>query len=48
MKHLRKCSVCFKYTLNQTHCSAATVTAHPPKYSIEDKYSEYRRRAKGL
>jgi rRNA maturation protein Nop10 len=28
------------------HCGKATETAHPPKYSPEDKYAKYRRMEK--
>jgi len=45
MKKLRKCPVCGEYTLKEVHC-APTVSAYPPKYSPEDKYGEYRRKAK--
>ncbi len=45
MKNLKKCLKCGEYTLAETHCGS-TVSAYPPKYSSEDKYGEYRRKAK--
>jgi len=47
MKHILKCKSCKKYTLSdKCECSGEAVTPIPPKYSPEDKYGEYRRRAK--
>lgn len=45
MKNLKKCVKCGEYTLMDEHCGA-TVSAYPPKYSPDDKYGEYRRKAK--
>lgn len=45
MKKMRKCPKCGEYTLESKHC-VETVSAYPPKYSPEDKYGEYRRKAK--
>jgi len=47
-KHIMKCSTCGQYTMDDTckACKIRTVQPRPPKYSPEDKYSEYRRRAK--
>ncbi|MFL6319942.1 MAG: RNA-protein complex protein Nop10 [Nitrososphaeraceae archaeon] len=45
MKHLiRKCSVCYTYTLKYQcpKCNAPTVDPQPAKYSPEDKYVRYR------
>lgn len=41
---LCKCSSCDAYTLEETcpHCGAATRTAHPARFSPDDKYSEQR------
>ena len=51
MTHLYKCPECDEYTLNERACPrcGSTVTdPKPPKYSPQDKYGEYRRRAKRL
>jgi H/ACA ribonucleoprotein complex subunit 3 len=42
---LRKCCT---YTLKERCpvCGAGTKTAHPPKFSAQDKYGRYRRMAK--
>ncbi len=41
---LRKCSICKKYTLKEecSFCQTKTVTAHPAKFSPDDKYARYR------
>jgi len=44
---LRKCVICGTYTIKEKHCEKDTKNAHPLKYSIEDKYKEYRRKMKG-
>ena len=46
MKHIFKCSVCGGYTMQEEHCSKKTLNPKPPKYSPEDKFGEYRRKAK--
>ncbi len=47
MKHILKCSKCGTYTLKETcSCGGSAVSPKPQKYSPEDKYGEYRRRAK--
>ncbi|PUA32162.1 MAG: ribosome biogenesis protein [Zestosphaera tikiterensis] len=45
---IRKCVKCGKYTLKTKcpACGAETVTAHPPKYSPNDKYLTYRIKVK--
>ncbi|MFH1471084.1 MAG: nucleolar RNA-binding Nop10p family protein [Candidatus Micrarchaeota archaeon] len=48
LKKIKKCSSCGSYTMMSEHCKEPTVTAHPPKYSPEDKYSRYRRIEKGF
>ncbi len=47
MKLLKKCG-CGAYTLGEKcpRCGAKTFSAHPPKYSPEDRLAEYRRKAK--
>ena len=44
---LRRCEACKRYTLINVcpDCGARAVEPHPPKYSPEDKYAEYRRKA---
>lgn len=45
MKKLRICPACKKYTLRgECACGDETKTAHPPKYSPQDKYARYRRK----
>ena len=43
MKRMRKCEICKSYTLDALHCGAPTNSPHPPKFSIDDKYADYRR-----
>lgn len=43
---LRHCSVCKKYTLQENHCDQPTLLPRPPKFSLTDKYGEYRRQAR--
>ncbi|HQT44899.1 MAG TPA: nucleolar RNA-binding Nop10p family protein [Candidatus Micrarchaeota archaeon] len=43
MKKIRKCQKCAQYTMQDIHCGMATKTAHPPKYTIADKYARFRR-----
>ena len=42
---IRKCKKCGRYTLKERcpECGAETVSAHPPRFSPEDKYGKYRR-----
>jgi H/ACA ribonucleoprotein complex subunit 3 len=49
MPHLYKCTKCNKYTLNQKtcpKCGGIVSDPKPPKYSPQDKYGDYRRKAK--
>ena len=44
---LKKCPSCGKYSLDEKcSCGSVTETPHPPKFSLEDKYALYRRKAK--
>ncbi|MEM0371093.1 MAG: RNA-protein complex protein Nop10 [Ignisphaera sp.] len=45
---IRKCLNCKTYTLKDLcpKCGAKTYTPHPPRFSPEDKYVEYRIKAK--
>ncbi len=47
-RRIRKCEACGAYTMKSEHCGKTTVTAHPPKFSPEDKYAKYRRIGKGI
>jgi H/ACA ribonucleoprotein complex subunit 3 len=48
MKRLRTCKECRLYTLKEAcpRCHKPTVSPHPPRFSPEDPYGEYRRRLK--
>ncbi|MFW9799458.1 MAG: RNA-protein complex protein Nop10 [Candidatus Thorarchaeota archaeon] len=49
MTRLFKCKACGHYTLEDRSCpkcGESVVTPHPPKYSPQDRYGEYRRKAK--
>jgi rRNA maturation protein Nop10 len=45
-----KCPKCSKYTMEDkcSECNIATINPKPAKFSNEDKYGSYRRKAKGL
>ena len=47
-EHIYKCPSCLRYTLKGQcpHCGKATSIPRPPKFSLDDKYAEYRRTAK--
>ena len=48
MKHIYKCEKCNVYTMNEvcSKCNSKTTNPKPAKYSIEDKYGKWRRKAK--
>ncbi|MBD3310550.1 RNA-protein complex protein Nop10 [Candidatus Woesearchaeota archaeon] len=48
MKHILRCTGCGQYTMKETcpACKNPAVSPKPPKYSPEDKYGSYRRKAK--
>jgi len=46
VRHILKCSACGKYTISTCACGGTAVTPVAPKYSPEDKYADYRRKAK--
>jgi rRNA maturation protein Nop10 len=47
MQHILKCQKCGKYTMKPTcSCAGTAVSPRPPKYVPDDKYAEYRRKAK--
>ncbi|MFW9830697.1 MAG: RNA-protein complex protein Nop10 [Candidatus Thorarchaeota archaeon] len=46
---MKKCSQCGTYTIAETQCpkcGGQAVNAHPARFSIEDRYGEYRRTMK--
>ncbi|NOZ81676.1 MAG: RNA-protein complex protein Nop10 [Candidatus Micrarchaeota archaeon] len=46
---IRKCERCKRYTLREKcRCGLITVSPHPPKFSPEDRWGEWRRKAKKL
>ncbi|RDE15137.1 MAG: ribosome biogenesis protein [Candidatus Thorarchaeota archaeon] len=49
MTHLFKCARCGKYTLHDDACPICgghVKDPQPARFSVQDKYGEYRRRAK--
>ena len=49
MTHLFRCPKCDEYTLSEQicpRCGSSVVDPKPPKYSPQDKYGNYRRKAK--
>ena len=47
MLHILKCQKCGRYTLSEKcECGGIAVSPKPPKYSPEDPYAAYRRKAK--
>jgi len=47
MKHILKCAECGKYTMKEIcNCGSKTLASKPLKYSPNDKFSSYRRKAK--
>lgn len=48
MKHILKCPECMRYTMKVKcpECRTKAVNPKPSKYSPQDKYGEYRRKAK--
>ena len=48
-RHILKCKKCNSYTMNdKCKCGGDAVNPKPPKYSPEDKFGEYRRKAKEM
>jgi H/ACA ribonucleoprotein complex subunit 3 len=45
-----KCPKCLTYTLEENcpKCNTATIMPRPMKFSLEDKYAKYRRKAKEI
>ena len=47
MKHIFKCIVCNKYTMKEScDCGTKAINPKPLKFSVDDKFSSYRRKAK--
>ena len=47
MKHILKCQKCGEYTLHdECKCGGKAIENKPPKYSPDDKYADYKRKAK--
>lgn len=47
MKHIFKCAACVKYTMKvMCDCGTETINPKPLKFSLDDKFSRYRRMAK--
>ncbi len=48
MKHILKCPECKAYTMKEKcpECGEKSINPKPSKYSPQDKYGEYRRKAK--
>ena len=47
MKAILKCGKCGKYTMKDACvCGGGCLTPKPAKFSLEDKYGSYRRKAK--
>ena len=47
MKHIFKCNVCNKFTMKEIcDCGNNTIISKPLKYSPDDKFMSYRRKAK--
>lgn len=42
MRKMRKCAGCGRYTLRE-ECHASTKSAHPPKFSFQDRFAKFRR-----
>jgi rRNA maturation protein Nop10 len=47
MRDIKYCIACRKHTMNEAcDCTLATAPVFPPRYSPQDKYAIYRRKAK--
>ncbi len=45
--NIRKCLSCEKYTLKEEcDCGGKTILPRPPKFSLEDKYADLKRKVK--
>ncbi len=47
MRHIFKCEKCSAYTMSEKcKCGGKALTTKPAKYSPDDRYKAYRRKAK--
>lgn len=46
MRRILRCTSCGEYTMRKEHCDQPTINPLPPRYSPEDRYAAYRRKAK--
>ena len=47
MEHILRCGSCGAWTMDSVHsCGGVSVSCKPPKFSLVDKYADYRRTAK--
>ena len=47
MKTILRCEKCSEFTMKESYsCGGKALTPKPAKFSIEDKYGSYRRKAK--
>lgn len=48
MRHIFKCDKCGIYTMKKAcpKCNDETINPKPPRFSIDDRYGNYRRKAK--
>ena len=46
MFKMRKCLKCHRYTFKEfcSVCGSRTISPHPPRFSLDDKYGKYRRK----
>jgi len=42
-----RCRVCGRYTMKEVHCGQPAASAHPAKFSPQDRYAKYRQREDG-
>jgi H/ACA ribonucleoprotein complex subunit 3 len=46
-KHIYKCLSCGKYTLEEEcSCGGKAILPRPPKFSLDDKYADLKRKVK--
>ncbi|MBW2965992.1 RNA-protein complex protein Nop10 [Candidatus Woesearchaeota archaeon] len=48
MKHILKCPACGRYTMKDKcpKCNEVAINPKPVKYRVDDRYGEYRRKAR--
>lgn len=46
-RHILRCVECGRYTMNEScGCGEKALTTKPPKFSPDDRYADYTRKAK--